>query len=50
MSRRYGSRYQPADDDMSALVVLGVLIVSGLWPVALMLVVFGFIGGLLGDD
>ncbi len=35
--------------DISALTVLGVLCLIGLWPLAALLVVFGFIGSLIND-
>ena len=36
--------------DMSALTVLGVLLLCGLWPIALIFVFFGLIGSLIADD
>ncbi|MFP6664710.1 MAG: hypothetical protein VCC00_10950 [Deltaproteobacteria bacterium] len=38
------------EHDMSALVVLGALILMGLWPVALLFVFFGFIASMLDPD
>lgn len=35
--------------DLSALTVLFVLFLIGLWPLAILLVIFGFINSLIND-
>ena len=36
--------------DTSALTVLTVFCLIGLWPLAILFMVFGFIGSLISDD
>ena len=50
MSRRSRLEQEFANHDMSALTILGILVLLGAWPIAVVLMVFGLIGSLFGDD
>jgi hypothetical protein len=55
MGRRYSRMDRNVNDlfdkyDSSAVTFLFLLILIGAWPLAVLLVVFGFIGSLISED
>lgn len=55
MGRRYSRMDRNVNDlfdkyDSSALTFLFILCLIGLWPIAVLLVVFGFIGSLFNEE
>lgn len=50
MARGFGMNKLIASHDISALTILFVIVVIGLWPIALLFVVLGFISSIIKPD